>query len=190
MLVEMVVVGALETNCYIISAGKEAREVIIIDPGADKDTILDAVGDRTIKAVMLTHGHFDHTGALDAFSKYPIYIHKEDAPMLSDTRLNGGYLVGDGHQRPEATRFYKEWDVVDLANMHLKVLETPGHTMGSVCILEGDQMLTGDTLFKGDYGRTDLAGGSATLMRESLRRLFSMHGIRIWPGHGDDDIIR
>lgn len=190
MLVEKVVVGALETNCYVISAGKDAQEVIVVDPGADTEKILETVGNREIKAVMLTHGHFDHTGALKDFSDYPIYIHKEDAPMLSNTRLNGGYLVGDSEIRPKATHFYREGSVVDVANLKLKILETPGHTMGSVCILEGDQMLTGDTLFKGDYGRTDLAGGSATLMRESLRRLFSMKDVRIWPGHGEDDIIR
>lgn len=184
MIIECLVVGELETNCYILSANKNAQEVIVVDPGAQAELILEAVGKRRVAAVMLTHGHFDHTGALHAFEGCDILIHEKDAPMLKDSRLSAGELMRDHAIRPEATHFYKEGDIVCRAGIELKILETPGHTMGSVCLQQGSEILTGDTLFDGSYGRTDLPGGSATLMRESLKRLYKLSGSNIYPGHG------
>lgn len=190
MHIERVPVGGLQTNCYILSAGREARRVILVDPGAEAEKIKAAIGSREVEAVLLTHGHYDHTGALYAFSGVPIYISEHDAPMLHDSRLSAGRLGDDDEDRPSATDFYKEGDVVRRAGLELTVMETPGHTRGSVCLLCGNQILTGDTLFKGDYGRTDLPGGSAMMMRQSLRRLFALHGMNAYPGHGEETVIK
>jgi hydroxyacylglutathione hydrolase len=189
MHIEKLVVGPVETNCYIVSKSADSNEVFIIDPGAEADRIIKAIGDRKVVATLLTHGHFDHTGALYAFSDYPIFINEKDAPMLNDFDLSAGRLMLDNNPRPEATNFYKEGDKLLLAGVEITIMETPGHTMGSVCIFAEDKIFTGDTLFDGDYGRTDLPGGSHELIRQSLRRLFTYEGYKIYPGHGPNAII-
>lgn len=190
MIVETVTVGALGTNCYILSADREAKDVVLVDPGAEGNAIRSRLMQRHVAAVLLTHGHFDHTGALGDFSEAPIYIHAKDAPMLKDPRLSVGQMMDDHDMRPQATNYLEDGDVLSLAGMEIEVLSTPGHTKGSVCLKSGDLMMTGDTLFKGDYGRTDLPGGSETEMRASLRRLFALHGVHCYPGHGEETDIK
>ena len=182
-------VGDLLTNCYVIYQ-EERQDALIIDPAADEARIREALGDRQPVAVLLTHGHFDHTGALSAFADLPIYIHPEDAIMLQDAEASIGAFAGDTAKRPQATDFVQEGQVLNLAGIELKVLHTPGHTRGSVCYLTGQDIFTGDTMFDGDYGRTDLPGGSFVQMRESIRRLNTFQGYRIHPGHGGSAVIR
>lgn len=188
MLVETIPVGVLETNCYLASVNKD--EVVVIDPGDDAELIKSTIGDRKVLAVLLTHGHYDHTGALYAFADVPIYIHPQDQIMLEDGYFSFGSQAGDSEPRPKATHSMVEGQLVSIGGMDFQVLHTPGHTLGSVCLRHGDIIFTGDTLFKGDYGRTDLPGGSMEQMRASLRRLFSLSGCRIYPGHGPDDVIK
>lgn len=182
-------VGDLETNCYIIhqDTGKDA---VVIDPGAEPEIIQSALVGLNPVAVLLTHGHFDHTGALHVFSHLPIYIHSMDSLMLTDSFYSFGGAAGDFQQRPGATGFVAEGQPLSLGGIQINVLHTPGHTRGSVCYQVGNDIFTGDTLFKGDHGRTDLPGGSEQQMRASLRRLFAMHGCRIYPGHGPGDTIK
>lgn len=182
-------VGELDTNCYIVF-DVNRQDAVVIDPGAGAESILEALGGRTPSAVLLTHGHYDHTGALAAFQGVPIYIHELDAPMLASSRLSFGYAAQDHGERPQATDFVKEGQTLELAGLSFEVLHTPGHTRGSVCYKAGLDIFTGDTLFKGDYGRTDLPGGSEEQMRSSLRRLFTYHGHRIYPGHYEGDTLR
>jgi glyoxylase-like metal-dependent hydrolase (beta-lactamase superfamily II) len=182
-------VGDLLTNCYVICQ-EDRQDALIIDPAADEARIREAVGDRQPVAVLLTHGHFDHTGALSAFADLPIYIHEMDSPMLQDSHHSIGLYAGDTAKRPQATDFVQEGQVLNLAGIELQVLHTPGHTRGSVCYLAGQDIFTGDTMFKGDYGRTDLPGGSLEQMRASIRRLNTYKGHRIHPGHGPGDTIR
>jgi hydroxyacylglutathione hydrolase len=189
MYIEKIVVGPVETNCYILSKDKNAEDVIVVDPGGEAEKIKEKIGGRKIKAVLLTHGHFDHTGALYAFKDYPIYINKNDEKMLSDPSLNAGYLINDSAARPNATNFYKDGDVIEIAGLSIAVLETPGHTMGSVSLICGKNIFTGDTLFDGDYGRVDLPGGSMEMMKQSLKRLFGFAGYKAYPGHGPNATI-
>ena len=188
MLTDIVVVGELENNIYII--GQPGREdAVVIDPGSQGERIKAALKGREVAAILLTHGHWDHTGALADFPGVPIYMHERDRMMLEEDFLG---FAPKGHQspRPQPTDFVKEGDELELAGLSIQVLHTPGHSPGSVCYRVGDTLFTGDTLFLNDYGRTDLPGGSQTQMRASLRRLFTLHGCAFYPGHGPGGTIK
>ncbi len=189
MRIQTVPVGTLQTNCYLLSLDNR-EDAIVIDPGDEADKILAALEGKKVAAVLLTHGHYDHTGALHAFADAPIYIHQMDSMMLTDGHYSIGNYMGDMQARPEATDYLKEGQALDLAGIKLLVLHTPGHTRGCVCFLTGEDLFTGDTLFDGDYGRTDLPGGSEEQMRASLRRLLTLHGCRFYPGHGPGNVIK
>ena len=178
-------VGDLATSCYIVWDDR-ADTCVVIDPGAEPERILAACGDRQIEAILLTHGHFDHIGAVAELAKTgaEIVIHREDAPMLGDTRLNASWLVGWNVTAPEATRTVREGEEITCAGVAFTVLHTPGHTPGSVCYRAGEKLFTGDTLFHFGYGRTDLPGGSMHQLAESLRRLQTVAcECEIYPGH-------
>lgn len=182
-------VGELETNCYILYQA-DRDDALVVDPGAEGEKIIAALDGRAVAAVLLTHGHFDHTGALPVFSQAPIFIHQLDSMMLGDSHYSFGRIANDHTPRPAATQFLTDGQSLNLTGMELQVLHTPGHTRGSVCLRVGDDILTGDTLFKGDYGRTDLPGGSEEQMRASLRRLLALSGLRFHPGHGEGGVIK
>ena len=184
MLVETLVLGPLGTNCYLVSDGP-GSDVIIIDPAARPERIREALGERNVAAVLLTHGHFDHTGALSAFADKPIYIHSLDAPMLSDPHLSVAEMVHDRGVRPPATHTVQGGDVLTLAGLDIRVLHTPGHTPGSVTYRIRGSLFTGDTLFQGSYGRTDFPGGSWQQEMASIRKLMALAGDQpVYPGHG------
>ena len=183
MNVKKLALGAYQTNCYLLFEGDKA---VVIDPGYEADTILralDTLG-MSLEAILLTHGHFDHVGAvkeLVAETGCEVYIHAAEAtlpPMMTAGEL---YF----------TRTYAEGDTITpVPGMELRVLHTPGHTPGSVCLLWGDQMFSGDTLFAGSCGRVDLPGGNPRQMLESLRRLASLEAdYRVHPGHGESTTL-
>ena len=176
MNVKKLALGAYQTNCYLLFEGDKA---VVIDPGYEADTILDALAGKTLKAVLLTHGHFDHVGAvkeLVAETGCEVWIHAAEATMPPMVTAGPLYF----------THTYDEGDTVSpIAGLELTVLHTPGHTPGSVCLLMGREMFSGDTLFACSFGRTDLPGGDPRKMMESLRRLASLQGnFFIHPGHG------
>lgn len=188
MNIQRIVTGELQENCYILSV-ENSKEALLIDPGDDAEKIQAALGGRKPVAILLTHGHYDHTGALHAFPGLPIYMHEADAPMLSQRRFQVDGYSAELAPRPQPTDFVTDGQVLRLAGITLQVLHTPGHTPGGVCYRSGDHIFTGDTLFDGDYGRTDLPGGSMQQMRNSLRMLLGLHGVRAYPGHGGDFVI-
>jgi len=176
--------GAYQTNCYIIwNEGSDA--CVIIDPGYNPDTILTRVGllGKQVEAILLTHGHFDHVGGVKAIAETTgckVYLCTEDLAMPQ--QFTAGKLL--------YTDSYKEGDVLELAGLTVKVLHTPGHTMGSVCLLTEDTLFAGDTLFQGSCGRTDLPGGDWAQILQSLRRLKELpENTRVFPGHGPDTTI-
>lgn len=188
MIIKVVSNGELQENCYIISIpGRE--DAILIDPGSEPERIKAELGTKKVAAMLLTHGHWDHTGALKDFPAAPIYIHELDAPLLAVKHFKAGDFVRELDARPEAENFVSEGQVLKIAGIALQVIHTPGHTAGGVCYIAGNDIFTGDTIFDGDYGRTDLPGGSMQQMRQSLRRLLALHGLYAHPGHGGSFII-
>lgn len=188
MILKVIPNGELKENCYILTLpGRE--DAVLIDPGSEADKIRAELGGKKAVAILLTHGHWDHTGALKDFSDVPIYMHELDAPMLKQKRFTAGGYQRDLEERPTAAGYVSEGQVLKLAGMTLQVIHTPGHTPGGVCYITGNDIFTGDTLFDGDYGRTDLPGGSMQQMRQSLRRLLAMNGFYAHPGHGGSFFI-
>ena len=189
MEIQALQVGSIPTNCYLVfDPGR--TDALVIDPGDNPERIFAALNGRTPAAVLLTHGHFDHTGALSACEGVPIYIHEADAPMLSDPHLSVGDGNGDLRPRPAATHLLADREQLHLAGLDIAVLHTPGHTPGGVTYQIGDALFTGDTLFAHGYGRTDLPGGDFSALRRSLRRLLHLAGdFRVFPGHSESTTL-
>ena len=176
MNIQKLTLGLYQTNIYILSNDTEA---VVIDPGYEPDIILDALEGKELKAILLTHGHFDHVGAvkkLVAETGCKVYIHAADLSL--PPMITAGQLY--------YTHTYAEGDTVcPIEGAQIAVLHTPGHTPGSVCLLLGDQMFSGDTLFEGSCGRMDLPGGDQLQMHQSLNRLVSLQAdYHVHPGHG------
>ena len=190
--IECLKLGIYDTNCYLIAPSADGAPVLVIDPAADGEAILSALHGRRVAAVLLTHGHFDHTGALSAFQGVPVYMHADDAPCLADPHLSAGDTVGDLTSRTGDLHFVQEGDTLrfDGFDLPVRVMHTPGHTRGSVVYCLGNDWFTGDTLFRHGYGRTDMPGGNWHQMMSSMRRLLkSPQDAAIYPGHGDSSTL-
>ena len=176
--VQRLVLGAYETNCYIL-CGEEA--CIVIDPGYEPEQVLDAVNalGKKVAAILLTHGHFDHVGGVrEIFAQTDCDIYLCPAECSMPEQMTAGPLC--------YTNSYTEGDVLHIAGLTLRVLHTPGHTPGSVCLQWEDMIFSGDTLFAGSCGRTDFPGGSWEELKKSLSRLKNLEGdFIICPGHGE-----
>lgn len=184
MKIRKIPVGMLQENCYFVS--DENGETAVIDPGDEADRLLGLLqsGGLTPRCILLTHGHFDHVGAAAALAERyhcPAYLHEADRALPA--RLTGGAL-------PQ-TRALREGDELAVGALRFRVLETPGHSAGSVSLLCGDALFSGDTIFAGgSWGRTDFPGGSEPALRASLRRLAALPPqTRVFPGHGPETTI-
>lgn len=171
--------GQLQTNCYLVA--DEDGIAAVIDPAAAPERILQTARESslTIQAILLTHGHFDHVGAVAGLSqalRCPVWMHENEL-TLPEYLTDGPLYYTDG---------YGEGDTVTVGKLNFTVLHTPGHTPGSVCLRCEDALFSGDTLFAGSCGRTDFSGGSGSEMCRSLRRLAQLPGdLAVYPGHGE-----
>jgi len=183
MHIKTIQVGELPTNCYVVT-DPETKSAAIIDPGDEGHEILAYLAEfeLTPRAIFLTHGHYDHTMAVDDIVRVweiPVYIHKADT--TTDTRPDP-YLYTIGAE----TVFYEDGDEIEVGTLTFRVVDTPGHSAGSVCLLVEDCLFTGDTLFRDDCGRMDLPGGDGNLLSESLEKLYKLEDVdEVFPGHMD-----
>jgi len=185
-----IVVGALETNCYLVYC-EETLECAVVDPGAEAERILPEIYEAGLKPVILinTHGHIDHIGAnRDIRDKFgiPIYIHAADSQMLGKIQQLELSLFLGAKDSPPADHFLADGDEVKIGKTSLRVIHTPGHSPGSVSLLGTGFLLSGDTLFMEGVGRTDLPGGSQKQLERSLRERIMVlpDEIVVLPGHG------
>ena len=184
MEITVLTLGDYMTNCYILRQ-EASSKCLIIDPGYEAGRILELLQEQNLEpeAILLTHGHFDHVGAVQdiaAETDCRVYIGQADLglpPMITNGRLF-------------YTHTYPVQGELNLAGLTIRVLPTPGHTPGSVCLLVGDTMFSGDTLFRGSCGRTDFPGGSWEQILASLKALAALPGnYRVLPGHGEETTL-
>lgn len=185
--------GQMATNCYLAYTEK-SKEAVIIDPADSGDYILERINELRLKpvAIIATHGHFDHILAVTelklSLPKTNFYIHKSDLNILKRTKSTAKYFLGINVDPPILPDKYLENNmVIRFGSDKLKIMETPGHTPGSVCIYEASGYLfSGDTIFAdGNYGRTDLSGGNYQQLMSSIKLLMNLpNKTKIYSGHG------
>lgn len=176
--------GAYQTNCYLVWQ-EGCKRCLLIDPGYVSPAVMQQLTQRDLhlEAILLTHGHFDHVGGVRALAEATgcrVFLCKEDAALPE--AWTGGPLYYTG--------FYAEADHLTIADLAFTVLHTPGHTPGSVCLLFDEALFSGDTLFAGSCGRTDLPGGNSAQIMNSLARLAALPGdYPVFPGHGESTTL-
>lgn len=177
------------TNVYIVVSKNEA---IVIDPGGEPDKIIDKLNElnTNLKYIVLTHCHSDHIGAVTDLQKIKggeVLISEEDGKAVNNPIRNLAPFMGSKLEKIKVDRFLSEGNKIELGDEEFKVIETPGHTKGGICIYSEKQkvLFSGDTIFKGTYGRTDLPSSSYQDMKDSIQKLMKLpDDIDVYPGHG------
>jgi len=194
VIIKLLVVGPLASNCYIVG-NETTREGIIIDPADEAKTILQSIAELglTIKFIVLTHGHPDHIAALKEVKEATgaeIAVHTGDSDYHSQHALALAFGF-DCPAPPPPDRLLKDGDSIDIGDLHFEVIHTPGHTPGGICLLGNGVLFSGDTLFNYGIGRYDLPGGDyAQLMNSLQTRLMTLPDeTAVYPGHGPQTTI-
>ena len=189
MIIKTVVIGPLQVNCYII-ADEASKKAVVIDPGDEPERIMDVINEGGLKVeyIICTHGHFDHVGAVIDLKRETgarVVLHKEDLSLYSSSK-DAAFLWGfDAEDQPAPDIYVKDGDIIKAGDLSFEVLYTPGHSTGGICLYSGDIVVTGDTLFEGSVGRTDLPGGDMARLKKSFQRLMSLpEKTKVLPGHG------
>lgn len=178
--------GSMDNNCCLI-VDEKSNKSALVDCTEFSQKMLDLIGDTDLCYILLTHGHFDHiTGARDVKAKFgaKIVISKTDAPMLNSSRLSLAAFCNAEQNDVDADILVDDGDEIELGDIKIKVMSTPGHTSGSVCYIANDCIFSGDTLFRCSCGRTDFPSGSPQQMAQSLQRLKELDGdYKVYTGH-------
>ncbi len=188
--------GPLPTNCYFLT-DDATGDTAVIDPGFDSKELTDAVlaaGKNHVKLILLTHGHFDHIMGVSAIQKRTgakVCIYSDDMLFTTDNSLNLSTMMSASRLEPfTADIALNNGDTIELGSLSIRVIYTPGHTIGSCCYLVGDALFTGDTLMKCTCGRTDFPTGSYPQMLESMKKLKNLEGdYHIYPGHEGESTL-
>ena len=194
MNVETLVVGDLFTNCYILDP--EAKETLVVDPGADARSIVQALRGKGfhLRYIVATHAHFDHVCGMKELQDSlggETLLHRADLPLLESLPAQGAAFGVRTGPIPRIDRFLEEGDQLPLGKGHFRVLHTPGHSPGGISLIGHGMAFVGDALFAGSIGRTDLPGSSHEMLLESIRRklLTLEENTLVFPGHGETSTI-
>jgi len=195
--IETFSVGQLKTNCYLVF-DPETREALLIDPGEALEFLAQRITEEKLKLKYLvaTHGHFDHVlavGVLKVIFKTPFLMNKKDQKLLNRMNDSASYWLGVKSRYPvaEVNRDLKEGQILKLGKKDLKVIETPGHTPGGICLLGRKILFSGDTLFLSGIGRTDYSYSDKDQMKKSLQKLAKLPVVTVvYPGHGSITSIK
>jgi hydroxyacylglutathione hydrolase len=190
MILKTLPVGPIMANCYIIGC-KNTREAAVIDPGDEADKILMSLAEEKLKVkyILNTHGHFDHVGAnrrLKEVTGAPIVIHPEDAPMLGMISQAAASFGMASENSPPPDLMINDGDEISFGDITLKVIHTPGHSLGGVSFYTDGIVFVGDTLFAGSIGRTDFPGGDYNTLISSVKNKLFVLGdnVKAYTGHG------
>lgn len=194
--IEVFSLGPLETNAYLLTT-EDGQRGVIIDPGMNPQALIKRIANVNIEAILLTHAHFDHIGGVDAIRKdkgCPVYLHALEADWLTDPKKNGSLRwpeLGGAIQSDPAEYDLDEGQVLNVLDIQLKVMHTPGHSPGSVSFLWENHLFSGDVLFRLSVGRTDLPGGNQRDLIDSIHgKLFELSDeVVVYPGHGSKTTI-
>lgn len=194
MVIRPIVVGPLQVNCYVV-ADEATKKAIVVDPGDEPDRILDIIKKHglDVSAIVCTHGHFDHVGAVAELKKdtgAPVMLHHDDIAIYDAANTAGSMWGFDVDPQPEPDVWLKDGDTISFGNLTITVMHTPGHSPGCVCLYGHGVLVSGDTLFAGSVGRTDLPGGSFAMLKQSFRRLMALpEETNVFAGHGENSTI-
>ncbi len=194
MIINKIVVGVLENNCYIIG-DERTKEIFIVDPGDEPDRILDFVNENNLKVkfIVCTHAHFDHVGAINEIKEATnakIILHQDELVLYKNIEMQGLTWGFDIEPLTEPDIIVTEGYKLQVGDLIFTVMHTPGHSPGSICLYGEGILITGDTIFAGSVGRTDLYGGDINKLKKSFQRLINLPDeTRILPGHGPESTI-
>lgn len=194
MLLEKLVVGHLDTNCYII-ASDISKKAAIVDPGGDIDRIIEKINENSldVKYIINTHGHHDHIAFDDEAAKLTgaiVCVHKDDLSLLSQPFDNLSFFSGEEFKIQTDKIELEDDQILELDDIKIRIIHTPGHTKGSISLLVENKLFTGDLLFKNSVGRTDFIGGSFEELQESLKKISLLpDSTEVYPGHGPETTL-
>ena len=171
MVIKELVVGPLESNCYLI-IDENSKETLLVDPGDEPDRIIDLIHENSlqVKYIVCTHAHFDHVGALSDLKQEtgaPIIIHRDEQEVYKGTRQQAVSWGFELDALPEPDMLVSEGDILEIGSLKFMIIHTPGHSPGGICLSGEDILITGDTLFAGSVGRTDLHGGDINQLKKT-----------------------
>ena len=189
MIVHTLTLGPMQANCCLLEC-EETHLAIVIDPGDDADVILSILEKRklNLELIINTHGHIDHIAAnsdLKQKTNAQLCIHRLDADMIVNPQKNLSFFVGRAISSPLPDRLLEDGDTLEAGKISLKVIHTPGHSPGSICLLTDEVVFTGDLLFAGSIGRYDFPGSSYRQITNSLKKIIELDDdLVVYPGHG------